>query len=456
MDTKAFDNYRKKIERLKRSLNNAAHENVTLSLKKTTSNLFRQRPRRSSGIDVRPFNQVIYVDEQAMLVDVEGMTTYDDFTKATLKKNVLPTVVPELKSITIGGALSGIGIESSSFHYGLVHETVTEFDLLTSEGEVILCRPDNEHSELFFAFPNSYGSLGYALRVQVKLIKVKPFIRLDYHRYTNSEVYFSSLKKTCMLNRQSKEVAYIDGVIFAKDNFVMCLASFVDSAPFVSDYTYMKIYYQSLKTKKVDYMTTYDYIWRWDADWFWCSRAFFMQNKIVRLFFGRWTLRSTMYWKIKKFIFSNSIAKRIVKKVLGTEEQVIQDVVIPAVSATAYFDFFTNQIGIYPIWTCPTYPMRDQDHCFSLFPMQANQLYINFGFWSSVPSREVPGHYNRLIEKKVTELNGNKSLYSDVYYSEAEFWSIYDKENYQKLREKYDPNKRFKDLYVKCVEKNVL
>ena len=26
----------------------------------------------------------------------------------------------------------------------------------------------------------------------------------------------------------------------------------------------------------------YDYLWRWDTDWFWCSGAFGVQNPTVR------------------------------------------------------------------------------------------------------------------------------------------------------------------------------
>ncbi len=37
-----------------------------------------------------------------------------------------------------------------------------------------------------------------------------------------------------------------------------------------------------------------------------------------------------------------------------------------------------------------------------------------------------PGFLNRRIERKVAELSGIKSLYSDSFYTEDEFWSIYD------------------------------
>ena len=44
------------------------------------------------------------------------------------------------------------------------------------------------------------------------------------------------------------------------------LGEFVDQAPFVSNYQFMKPYFRSIKEKKEDYLSIADYIWRWDPD----------------------------------------------------------------------------------------------------------------------------------------------------------------------------------------------
>jgi FAD/FMN-containing dehydrogenase len=78
---------------------------------------------------------------------------------------------------------------------------------------------------------------------------------------------------------------------------------------------------------------------------------------------------------------------------------------------------------------------------------------VNFGFWDVVQDtvRREPGHYNRKIERKVVELGGVKSLYSDSYYPEDEFWRLYNKPAYDALKARYDPRGKFKNLYEKCV-----
>ena len=52
--------------------------------------------------------------------------------------------------------------------------------------------------------------------------------------------------------------------------------------PSVSDYTYMDIYYRSIQRKSEDWLTAKDYIWRWDTDWFWCSKHFYVQKPGIR------------------------------------------------------------------------------------------------------------------------------------------------------------------------------
>jgi FAD/FMN-containing dehydrogenase len=82
-----------------------------------------------------------------------------------------------------------------------------------------------------------------------------------------------------------------------------------------------------------------------------------------------------------------------------------------------------------------------------------DEWYVNFGFWDVKRTREAhpPGHFNRLIENKVTELGGIKSLYSDSFFAQAEFSRLYGGEFYARLKAKYDPGAAFADLYAKCV-----
>ena len=422
---------------------------ASVGLAKDTSNLFRDRTDAGKTLlDVRDFNQVLAVDPEAGWIEAEGMTPYSAVVDAALAHGVIPTVVPELKSITIGGAAAGVGIESSSFRYGLVHETLLEMDVLLADGSVVTCTPDNEHSDLFFGLPNSYGTLGYALRLRVKALPVKPYVRLTHRVFSDPASFFDALASAC-----ESDTDFVDGTAFEPDRLYLSTGRFADEAPYTSDYTYQQIYYRSIAERGEDFLTTHDYIWRWDTDWFWCSKNLMAQHPIVRRILGRKRLNSVSYTKLMRLNSKYGLT-RTLGRIAGmkSSESVIQDVDIPLERAAEFLAFLFREVGIKPVWICPV-RRYDENRTFPLYPMRPRVLYINFGFWDRVFSREThpPGHFNRLIERKVADLGGIKSLYSNSYYDPETFWSIYDRSAYDRLKAKYDPRGRLKDLYGKCV-----
>ena len=61
------------------------------------------------------------------------------------------------------------------------------------------------------------------------------------------------------------------------------------------------------------------------------------------------------------------------------------------------------------------------------------------------------GHFNRLIEHKLAELGGIKSLYSEFVLRAGRILGIFNKPAYDRLKARYDPKGRLSDLYRKCV-----
>jgi FAD/FMN-containing dehydrogenase len=420
-----------------------------LALEKSTSNLFRQRTQEHrQKLDVRHFNQVIHVDEKERYAEVEGMTTYEDLVRETLPFQLMPSVVPQLKSITIGGATAGVGIESSSFKYGFVHETILEIDILLPDGTIAVATKDNEHRELFFGFANSYGTLGYALKVKVLLIPVKKFVKLRHQRHSDLDTYFHALERVC----RGRQVDFVDGTLFDEHELYITTGEFVDQAEWVSDYTYRHIYYRSLQHREVDYLTTHDYLWRWDTDWFWCSKHFLVQHPFVRWLWGKERLQSKVYWKLRNLFNKSPLAQRMAEAIGGRQEAVIQDVEIPVEHAPAFARFFNREIGIKPVWVCPV-AAYDLEASYAFYPIKPGTLYVNFGFWDAVTTDHEEGYFNRQVEAKVRELQGKKSLYSNSFYSREEFWRLFDDKAYRALKARYDPTGKLKDLYEKCVLK---
>lgn len=440
------ETYEDRKQRLAAQLTDSRGESVRLG--KDTSNLFRDRTRvRGRRLDVRDMRHVLAVDSENGVVDVEGMTPYVDLVDATLSRGCMPAVVPQLKSITIGGAVSGVGIESSSFRYGLPHETVLAMEVLLGHGEVVTCTPHNEHRDLFFAIPNSYGTLGYVLRLKISAVPVKSFVQLTHLPFKDPHDYFAAVAEWC-----ESDADFVDGVVFEPGRHYLSVGRFVDEAAHTSDYTYLDIYYRSIPQRREDCLTVHDYIWRWDTDWFWCSKNLHVQNPLVRRLLGRKRLNSTFYTQVMRWNSRWGVSAKLDKLTGNRPETVIQDVDIPIENAPRFLEFFQDEIDIRPVWICPIGHYQTAAE-YPLYPLERGKRYVNFGFWDSVPNPNgLPAeHFNRLIEARVQELGGIKSLYSDSYFDEEDFWRIYNGDAYAALKARYDPDSRLQTLYQKCV-----
>jgi FAD/FMN-containing dehydrogenase len=441
--------HERRRERLVLALKAAAQTGEQpLGLAKRTSNLFRDRvPQRKRRLDVGDFDHVLSVAPDPGWIDVEGMTRYETAVDATLASGAMPAVVPQLKTITVGGAAAGVGIEATSFRHGLVHETLLEMDVLLPDGEIVRAAPDNAYSDLFHGFPNSYGTLGYALRVRARTLRVRPFVRIDRIRFDDARSFFDALPAHC-----AGDADFIDAVAFGGDDIHLCLGHFVDEAPSTSDYGFERIFYRSIPERALDFMTVRDYLWRWDTDWFWCSKNVGAQNPLLRRLYGRERLGSRTYQRVMRWNARVGVSRALDALRGRHPESVIQDVDIPVENAAAFLDFLLREIGILPVWICPILP-GPSAAAFTLFPMRPGALMVNFGFWDVVRTRQrhAPGHFNRLVEREVRRLGGIKSLYSDSYYDREEFWSIFDAAGYRRLKERYDPRGVMGDLFEKCV-----
>ncbi|MGH3770872.1 MAG: FAD-binding oxidoreductase [Pseudonocardiaceae bacterium] len=425
-------------------------------LAKPTSNLFRSRATTGPGLDVSGLSGVLRVDPAARTADVAGMCTYENLVAATLPHGLTPLVVPQLKTITLGGAVSGLGIEAASFRNGLPHESVLEFDVLTGTGELVTATPGDD---LFAGFPNSYGTLGYATRLRIELEPVRSHVALRHVRFDDLDELCAAIAQI-MATREwdGEDVDYLDGVMFSPTESYLTLGTGTDhdAGRFgnPSDYTGTQIYYRSIQQRHHDVLRTHDYLWRWDTDWFWCSGAFGAQHPVIRRLWPARLRRSDVYWKIVALANRVDFENRWeVWRGRPRRERVIQDVEIPRERTAEFLRWFAQHVAIVPVWLCPLRLRGERD--WPLYPLEPGRDYVNVGFWSSVPI--APGgtgsDTNQAIERQVSAVGGHKSLYSDSFYSREEFHTRYGGERYGALKRRYDPDQRLLDLYAKAVRR---
>jgi FAD/FMN-containing dehydrogenase len=336
------------------------------------------------------------------------------------------------------------------------HETVREMDVLVGDGSIVTADRNGPHADLFRCFPNSYGSLGYALRLRIDLVPVRPHVRLRHAHFGSAPAAAEAIGAIVASGAYAGEpVDFLDGTWFGADEVYLSLGRFVDTAPYTSDYTGRRVYYRSLQRCSVDYLTVADYLWRWDTDWFWCSRAFGAQHPLLRPLWPRRFKRSDVYWRLVAFDRRHDVAARLDRwRDRPAREAVVQDVEVALERLPEFLAGLHRETGIAPVWLCP---LRLVDPAgWPLYPLESGRLYVNVGFWSTVPLAvgEADGAHNRRIERLVTDLGGHKSLYSTSYYPPDEFWRLYNAAAYWPVKTAYDPQGRFADLYTKCVEGN--
>jgi FAD/FMN-containing dehydrogenase len=386
--------------------------------------------RRDTKIDVSDLTSILDIDPVKRTCVAESGVMFCDLVEATLRYGLVPIVVPELKTITIGGAVSGCSIESMSYRYGGFHDTCLEYEVITARGEILTCRPDNEHALVFQMVHGSFGTLGIVTKLKFRLVPAKQFVRVDYEKYDTLERYQAAIQR----HFHAQDVDFMDGIIHRPDELVLCVGRFVDRAPFLNAYDWMKIYYQSTRQRSHDFLRTPDYFFRYDRG----VTNVHPKSYVGRLLFGK--------------LFDSGTTLRVADKLnfmfKSDHPTVILDVFLPFSQAPAFMEWYQREVGHFPLWCVPYKRVHDYEWLDeSFYAGMKDQLFLDLAIYGMQQPRGKNIH--RMIEEKLRELGGMKTLISHNYYSEEEFWSIWNKRNYDRVKAITDPQNLFRDLYSK-------
>src|SRR3989338_5049336 len=232
---------------------------VSLKKKAVAHQVPKPQDKRYSDekIDISDLNEIILIDREKQICIAEPGVTFVDLVKATLKYSLVPIVVPELKTITIGGAEAGNSINSISYKYGGFHDSCLEYEVITAKGEVLQCS-SQQNADIFHMLHGSYGTLGILTKLTFLLISAKPYVKMNYICYPT----FADVTHAILEYINLGSVDLIDSIIHSLDKNIFCLLRFVDHAPWTSDYTFFNLFYKSTLCKTEDYLSTYDYLFR--------------------------------------------------------------------------------------------------------------------------------------------------------------------------------------------------
>jgi FAD/FMN-containing dehydrogenase len=433
MEAVAHDPHREKLARIARQLR--AHRTgrpVSLRKKAVSHQVPKARDlrHRDDKIDVSELTSILEIDPVRRICVAESGVTFVDLVAATLRHGLVPIVVPELKTITIGGAVAGCSIESMSFVHGGFHDTCLAYEVITARGDVLVCRPDNEHALIFQMMHGTFGTLGILATLTFRLIPAKPFVKLRYETYANLADYQAAIAR----HAESRDVDFMDGIIHAPDCYVLSTGDFVDRAPYTSDYSWLKIYYQSTRTRTEDFLSTPDYFFRYDRG---------VTNVRPKSFLGRLVLG--------KFLASSQwlrLGEKLRWLLRSSKPTITLDVFVPFSRAAEFLTWYERELGHYPLWCVPYRRVRDYEWLAeSFYAKNTDSLFLDLAIYGM--RQRGPRNYHRMMEEKLGEIGGIKTLIAHNYYPEPEFWAIWNKRNYDAVKSITDPDNLFRDLYTK-------
>ena len=382
-------------------------------------------------VSLLDFDEIIEIDPDRRICIAEPGVPFCKIVDRTLPLGFVPIVVPELKTITIGGAVAGCSIESMSYIHGGFHDTCIEYEIITAKGDVVTCTPDNEHSLIFQMMHGSFGTVGILSRLVFRLIPAKPFVHLRHETHTSIDGYMASIWS----HFERHDVHFMDGIIHSPSHLVLCVGDFVDSAPYTNRYDWLKVYYQSTAKRREDYLKTPHYFYRYDQG---------VTNVHPKSFIGRLLLG--------KFIGSSQIlrlAEKLRWLLLSDDRpDVTVDTFIPFSRLKQFLEWYAKDFGHFPLWVVPYARVHDYEWLTeSFWAKTKDKLMVDIAIYGMKQRGDT--NYYRLMEEKLQELGGIKTLISYNYYKEDEFWQIFNRKNYDTVKAITDPDNIFRNLYEK-------
>ncbi len=413
-------------------------------IKKSVAHVVPDPYRKDSGktkIYLGDLTEILEIDSEAKTCVAESGVTFYELVNRLLPLGFMPYTVPELKTITIGGAISGGSVESMSYRYGGFHHSCLEYEYIDAFGRVRTCSPEND-ADIFEMLHGSYGTLGIITKLKFKLHPAKPYVKLNYQKFNDFDVFWNFLQDRCRLG----DYLFIDTIIHSQKNFVVCLGELRDEAPYTSRYDGVNIYYKSTLDKSEDYLRLQDYFFRYDTECHWLTKTIPpLEYKAVRFLFGRWFLGSTNLIK-----WSERLAGILKMK---KRPEVVVDVFLPAQKFPEFYRWYEHDFNFYPLWIVPyrtplAYPWINPEHA----AKNDATFYIDCAIYGKA-NNEQDIDYSEVLEKKVFALGGIKTLISRNHYTEADFWRTYNKPAYEAIKAKTDPDNLFGTTYEKRVKK---
>lgn len=133
---------------------------------------------------------------------------------------------------------------------------------------------------------------------------------------------------------------------------------------------------------------------------------------------------------------------------LPSKPPVTVDLFLPFSCADQFLRWFDGEFGFYPLWCVPYRRVRDYAWLHPGFYADLpDDLFLDLAVYG-MKQRDGRNDY-RTLDQKMLELGGMKTLISYNYLTEPEFWSVWNRATFDRVKARTDPDNLFRDLYEK-------
>ncbi len=408
-------------------------------------------------------NDVIEIDEVRRTVRVEPFVTVGQMARLLGPRGYMLAVHLEIADATIGGLALAAGMTTHSHQVGMLFETVTAWEVVLADGQRVRATA-TEHPELYRALPWSHGTLGLLVGLELKIVPVRPYVKLKYEPVYDQQAYCDR-----MLELSTAEDAphFIEATVFAKDRAVIMTGDFAEVTSAAQRRAINRIgrwykpwFYTHVETfltrgEGEEYIPLSHYMLRHNRSIFWVVEHMIPggNHPLFRALLG-WMMPP----RIAFLKFSTTPA---VRKMTFTM-QVFQDIVLPMSAMREAIDTSERLFGMYPVLL---YPSRVYDRGPGRGQLRAPApedrvpgtdfaMYFDLGVYG-VPGPIKEGrkfktvHAMRQMEAFTQRVRGFPFLYADTFMTREEFEAMFDLTLYRKVRAEYGADGAFPDLYEK-------
>ncbi|KAL9267830.1 Delta(24)-sterol reductase-like protein [Drosera capensis] len=438
-------------------------------------NVDYKRARRYE-VDLSAFRNVLDIDKERMVARVEPLVNMGQITRVTVPMNLALAVVPEFDDLTVGGLINGYGIEGSSHIYGLFTDTVVAYEIVLASGELVRATRE-ENTDLYYAIPWSQGTLGLLVAAEIKLINIKPYMRLTYTPVTGNlkeiaQAYMDSFcPRDLDQDNRNKVPEFVEGMVYSPTEGVMMTGRYASKEEAKLKHNVINNYgwwfkpwfYQHAqkalaKGEFVEYIPTRDYYHRH-------TRSIYWEGKLILPFGDQFWFRLLLGWMMPPKISLLKATQGEAIRNYYHDNHVIQDMLVPLYKVGDALEWSHREMEVYPIWLCPhrlfQLPVKTMVYPEPGFKLQLKQgdtpyaqMYTDVGVYY-VPGAILRGEVFdgseavRRLENWLIENHGFQPQYAVSELSEKNFWRMFDASLYEKCRRKYGSVGTFMSVYYK-------